>query len=123
MKNAINILLVIAVIIPIALLLYPFAMWNDAMLLILRIIPSFAVQLLFCRVGKFKVIKAIPFLLTGVLAIWGTYLYFTSPHWVNATFWGSLIADYVSPFICCSIALCISLLEKKESNIPEVFCS
>ena len=84
------------------------------MLLILRIIPSFAIQILLCRVGKHIIIKIIPSLLTGVLVIWGTYHFYTSPHWVNATFWGSLIADYVSPFICCVVAFIICLLTKKE---------
>ena len=113
MKKTINILLVIAFIIPMVLLLWPFAMWNDTMLLILRIIP-FAIQILLCRVGKYTIIKVIPLLLTGALATWGTYLFYNSPHWVNATFWGSLIADYVSPFICCAIAFSVCIFVKKK---------
>ena len=114
MKKTINILLVIAFIRPMVLLLWPFAMWNDTMLLILRIIPSFAIQILLCRVGKYTIIKVIPLLLTGALATWGTYLFYNSPHWVNATFWGSLIADYVSPFICCAIAFSVCIFVKKK---------
>ena len=114
MKKTINILLLIVGIVPIILLLWPFAMWNDTMLLILRIIPSFAMQILLCRVGKHIIVKAIPLLLTGALATWGTYLFYTSSHWVNATFWGSLIADYVSPFICCIVVFIICLLTKKK---------
>lgn len=114
MKKTINTLLAVAVIIPIVLLFWPFAMWNNIMLVILRVIPSFAVQILLFRVGKWNIIKIIPILITGIFATWGTYLYFTSPHWVNATFWGSLIADYVSPFISCLNALIVCILAKKK---------
>ena len=114
MKKTINTLLAVTVIIPIVLLFWPFAMWNNIMLVILRVIPSFAVQILLFRVGKWNIIKIIPILITGIFATWGTYLYFTSPHWVNATFWGSLIADYVSPFISCLSALIVCILAKKK---------
>ena len=114
MKKLINILLVVGVIVPVVLLFWPFAMWNDVTSLILRVIPSVAVQLLFCRMFKSNIVKTLPALLTGVFAVWGTYLFFTSPHWSNATFWDSLIVDYVSPFISCLIALITCLLIKKK---------
>ena len=109
-----NKLLLTAFIIPLVLLLWPFARWNNIMLLVLRVIPSFAIQILLCRVGKNMILKAIPLALTGMLATWGTYLFYTSQHWVNATFWGSLIADYVSPFICCLVAFIICIFAKKK---------
>ena len=107
MRNTVNALLIAAVIMPIVLLLWPFAVWNDAASVILRIIPAFAAQLLFCRTGKWSIIKGLPLLLTGALAAWGTYLYCTSDHWMNATFWGSLIGDYVSPFLSCVAAFVV----------------
>ena len=113
MKKTINILLIFIAVIPIILLLWPFAMWNDVMNLILRIIPSIAVQALLFRTGKSNIIKTIPVLFTGVIAVWGTYLYFTSSHWINATIW-DLIADYVSPVISCIITLLILLLCNKK---------
>ena len=113
MKKTTNILLVFAVIIPLVLLFWPFAEWNDAMSVILRIIPSVAVQVLLCRICKSNIVKAVPALLTGAFAAWGTYLFFTSPHWSNATV-GGLIADYVSPFICCIVVLITYLLAKKK---------
>lgn len=113
MKKTTNILLVFAVIIPLVLLSWPFAEWNDAMSVILRIIPSVAVQVLLCRICKSNIVKTIPALLTGGFAAWGTYLFFTSPHWSNATV-GSLIADYVSPFICCIVVLVTYLLANKK---------
>lgn len=116
MKKTIDALLAAAVMIPVVLLFWPFAMWNDAMAVILRVIPAFAVQVLLFRIGKWNIVKALPALLTGALAAWGTYLYYTSPHWSNASFWGSLMADYVSPFISCAAALLICLLIKKKKR-------
>ena len=113
-KKIIDALLVIAVIIPVVLLFWPFVMWKDLMSVILRVIPSFAVQVLLLRVGKWNIIKVLPILIAGMFAVWGTYLYFTSPHWANATFWGSLIADYVSPFISSLVALFVCILVKKK---------
>ena len=113
-QKTINRMLVIISIVSMILLMWPFAMWNDVMLLILRIIPTFAIQILLCRVGKYTIIKMIPLLLTGGLAVWGSYLFYTSPHWINATFWGSLIADYVSPFICCVVTIIIWRFSKKR---------
>ena len=113
MKKATNTLLVFAVIIPLVLLFWPFATWHGIMALILRIIPAIAVQALVCRVCRSNIVRAIPALLTGAFAAWGTYLFFTSPHWINATA-GDLIADYVSPFIGCIIVLLAYLLTKKK---------
>ena len=113
MKKTTNILLVFSVIIPLVLLFWPFAEWTDAMSVILRIIPSVAVQVLLCRICKPNIVKAVPALLTGAFAAWGTYLFFTSPHWSNATF-GDLVADYVSPFIACLVALIACPLIKKK---------
>ena len=115
MKKTSNIILVFAVIIPLALLFWPFATWHGIMALILRMIPAIAVQTLVCRVCKLNIGRAIPALLTGAFAVWGTYLYCTSPHWSNATV-GDLIADYVSPFACCTVVLLVCLLRGKKNK-------
>ena len=108
-----NVWLVVAVIIPLVLLFWPFVMWNDTMDLILRVVPSLATQVLLCRIGRWKIVKAIPATLTGVFAAWGIYLYCTSPHWSNATL-GGLVINYISPFICCVIVLITCLFLKKK---------
>ena len=114
MKKVTNTLLVFAVIIPLVLLFWPFATWHGMMALILRIVPAIAVQALVCRISKLNIVRAIPALLTGAFAAWGTYLFFTSPHWSNATA-GDLIADYASPFIgCIAVLLACLLIEKKK---------
>ena len=113
MKKEINVALVMAVVLPVVLLFWPFAMWNDGMSLFLRIIPSVAIQVLFCRIGTYRVIKLLPLILSGSFAAWGTYLFFTSAHWVNATAW-NLIADYLSPCICCMAVFAVGLIRKKR---------
>ena len=112
MKSAINTLLAFAVIVPVVSLFWPFAMWNDVMQLLLRVIPAFSVQVLMFRNGKWGIVKWIPILLTGVLAGWGTYLNFTSEHWIHAAFWGGLVCDYISPFLSCLAAMIICILIK-----------
>jgi len=115
MKKTTNILLVIAVIIPIVLLFWPFAEWNVAMSLCWRIIPSISIQILLLRISKNNILKIIPVLFTGIIATWGVYLYLTSPHWNNATI-GDLFIDYVSPFICCLIIFLIFTIIKKKNK-------
>ena len=113
MKKIVDTLLVFAVIIPLVLLFWPFTAWHGVMALILRIVPAIAVQALLCRKCKSNIVRAIPTLLTGAFAAWGTYLFFTSPHWSNATA-GDLIVDYISPFIGCIVVLLVCLLAKKR---------
>ena len=113
MKKAINTLLIFAVIIPLVLLFWPFLTWHGIMALILRIVPAIAMQALVCRVCKSNIVRAIPALLTGAFAAWGIYLFFTSPHWINATV-GGLIADNISPFIGCIAVLLACLLTEKK---------
>lgn len=76
-KIVLNVLLSIGVIVPVTMLFWPFVSWGDAMSLILRIIPPVSAQILFCRIAKHKAVEAIPFLLTGVYALWATDLYLT----------------------------------------------
>ena len=115
-KTVVNVLLVLGVIVPVSMLLWPFVSWGDAMSLILRIIPSLSVQILFCRLAKHKAIEAIPFLLTGAFALWATDLYMTSPSWSNASFWKDYVADCLSPFLCCLVVYlgAVFLSERKE---------
>ena len=105
-RSTLNIFLFALFIIPIVLLLWPFAMWGDFASLALRVISAFSAQLLMLNVFKGNILKFIPLALTASMALWGTYLYFTSPHWANATF-GNLLADYISPFISCTAAYAV----------------
>ena len=109
MKKTTNILLLVAVVLPLVLIFWPFAQWNNVMSFLLRIIPSLSAQILLCRVGKHSWIKSIPAVVTGAVALWGTYLYFTTSHWQNAMVTG-LLVDYVSPFTCCAAVLAVYLI-------------
>lgn len=114
MKKTKEALLVVAIIIPVVLLFWPFAMWNDGMSLMLRVIPAFAAQVLLFQIGRWNAVRVLPALAAGTVAAWGTYLWFTSPHWRNATFWGSLMGDYVSPFLACVVALAVCVLATRK---------
>ncbi len=116
MKKTVDSLLIAAVLIPLVLLFWPFVTWNEVMSVTLRVIPSVAAQVLLFRAGKQYIVRILPTLLATVVAIWGTYFYFTSPHWSDATVFG-LIADYVSPLISCTVALTACLLVKKAKTI------
>ncbi len=111
MKKATKVFLMFAIIFPLVLLFWPFAEWNDDMDLILRVIPAGATQALLLIVFTLNIVRAIPALLTGGFSVWGTYLFFTSPHWSNATV-GDLIVGYVSPFLACLVVLVACLLKK-----------
>ena len=113
MKKLSNSLLVLAVIISLVLLFWPFAEWDGGMDLILRVLPAFGVQMLLCGGCKSNFVKAIPVLLTGALTAWGTYLFFTSPHWRDATV-GDLMGDYISPFFGCIAGLLLCFLRRKR---------
>lgn len=112
-KLLINVMLVGAVIVPGALIFWPFIRWSDAMSLILRVVPSLAMQILLYRIGKWRIIKVLPTLIAGAFAVRGIFLFSFSSHWSEATLRG-LIADYVSPFIACVIALSACVLIKNR---------
>ena len=95
-----NIIFAAGTILPLVLLFWPFARWGGIMALLLRVIPAVSAQLLLCRWEK---CKALPLVLTGLFALWGVYLFCTSPAWRYATVTG-LFADYISPFLGCIAA-------------------
>ncbi len=102
MKNRIwNIPLFFGFLISMVLLFWPFACWSTASGVILRIIPAACVQLLLCRNAQHKLTVLFPLLLTGVGALWGLYLFHTSPDWTCS--FGEYFADYATPAVSCSI--------------------
>lgn len=115
MKKTTDILLILAVIVPLVLLFWPFATWHGAPALLLRLIPAFAAQALLCRVSRSKLLRALPLVATFAMAAWGTYLFFTSEHWINATVW-DLLRDYVSPFVGCAAALIVCAAAGKKRS-------
>ena len=116
-KSTINILCGVGILLPLILLFWPmpYNMWSPMVSTLLRVIPAISAQVLFCGFRKNAWLQILPLVLTGFLAGWGTFLYFTSESWVDATFMG-LLADYVSPFIGCAIVLGIWHIKKKVNN-------
>ena len=109
-----NVWLVTATIIPLAVLFWPmpYKPWNSFVDGLLCAIPSFAAQILFCRVGKRSVVRVIPAIFTGAFAGWGVYLSCVSPDWQASLI--DLFRAYVSPFLCCLLVLLIFLLGEKN---------
>ena len=112
MKNRLNIWLLLGTIVPLVLHFWPMAYWSGTTLVILRIIPSLCGQILLCRVGKRAVIRAIPLLLTGALALWIGYIYIIPSHSPSVTVW-MLFWDYFSPFVSCALVYGVFALRKK----------
>ena len=103
-KRTVNLFCGVGIVLPLILLFWPMPhnMWNPLASALLRVIPAGSAQVLFRGVRKSAWLRALPLALTGCLAGWGTFLYFTSETWADATFVG-LLADYVSPLIGCAI--------------------
>jgi len=69
---------------------------------ILRFVAAACIQYLSLRIARQELVRFLPLMLTFLLAVWGIFLFLTSPSWQNATL-GSLLADYVTPLLgCCS---------------------
>jgi len=103
--------LLVGAVLPLVLLMWPFATWGAGASLLLRVTAAACMQALFCTIKLPAVLKLIPFFVGLVLACWGTWLFCTSPHWSNATL-GDLLADYVSPAISCAVVLLIGRIKR-----------
>lgn len=74
---------------------FAFPALSPAVMVVLRIAGAACLQWLFLRLWPKKLIRAIPALIAGCFAVWGFFLYLTSPSWRGATF-GDLMADNIS---------------------------
>lgn len=74
---------------------------SDTGNLIFRVLAAATIQLFFCRRNWPILLRLLPLLITGLLALWGCLLYFRADaSWQNATFF-DLLRDYLSPAIAC----------------------
>ena len=115
MKRGLTGLLWGGTLLPLVLLFWPFVSWSSFAGVLLRVIPALSLQTLLCRTAKHPALWAIPSILTVSLALWGTYLYCTSPQWIHATIW-DLAGDYLSPFIACSCIFGVCLLRRERRH-------
>lgn len=70
---------------------------------LLRILAAVCIQLLLMRTGRKEILRYTPLILSMLLAVWGFFLFLTSPDWQGATLL-HLLADYVTPILGCSAA-------------------
>ena len=104
MKTVWNVLLGIFAVLCIAVLLlqgFVLPSLAPALSVLLRLCAAFFAQWFFSRVFQKKWLRCLPVLLTSIFAVWGYFLYLTSPSWRNATF-GLFLADYASPALSCA---------------------
>ena len=94
---------------------WPMAYWSSETLVVLRITAAFCAQLFLCRTVRHGMIRLLPLLLCAGLALWGGWLFFTSPVWASSNvslLWYGL--DSCSPVIACAAAC---LLIKWRQNM------
>ena len=84
---------------------------SPAVDLLLRLLAAGSIQLFFLSCFRKKAVQLLPLLLTVLLALWGGWLFCSSPSWQNATLLGYL-ADYCSPAFACGLTI---FLEHKLS--------
>lgn len=77
---------------------------------LLRFCAALCIQLLAMRIRRYPMLHAAPFFLAFFLAVWGFFLFLTSPSWQGATF-VHFLADYGTPLAGCAIAW---LLRRKQ---------
>ena len=85
-----------------ALLFQGFALtaMSSKMILWLKILGTLCCQWFFLRISKKKVLQVIPLMAAGIVAVWGFFLYLTSPSWLHATF-AHFVSDYALYLLIC----------------------
>lgn len=71
---------------------------------LLRLGAGVCIQLLAIRLRGYYLLRFSPLALTSLLAVWGFFLFLTSPSWQGATL-GMYLADYLTPVLGCMSAL------------------
>lgn len=74
-----------------------------------RVLGTLCCQWFFLRISRKKLLQALPLMIASVAAVWGFFLYLTSPSWRNATF-GGFLSDYALYAIVCLLVLFLSWL-------------
>ena len=79
---------------------FAFTALSPQFMLWLKIGGTVCCQWFFLRISKKAVIQAIPFMVSGIVAVWGFFLFLTSPSWLHATF-AHFISDYAMYVLIC----------------------
>lgn len=105
MKLFCNILLGLLALLSILLLVFQgflipaLATW---LCVLLRLVGAICLQLLLLRTAQKKWIQALPAIAAGVMAVWGFFLWLTSPSWRGVTF-TVFFGDYAMPLAGCAL--------------------
>ena len=85
-----------------ALLLQGFAFTalSPELILWLKILGTLCCQWFFLRITKKMILQSIPLMVSGIIAVWGFFLYLTSPSWLHATF-AHFVSDYALYSLVC----------------------
>ena len=67
---------------------------------LLRFLASLCLQLLTLRMGRKETVRYGPMGAAFLFAVWGFFLFLTSPSWQGAVF-GAALADYLTPICGC----------------------
>lgn len=77
---------------------------------LLRFCGGVCIQLMALRLRRYYLLRKAPLFLGCVLAVWGLFLFLTSPSWQGSTF-GLFLSHYGTPVLGCAAAL---LLHRKR---------
>lgn len=109
MKKALSLILFLVCLYILFMQGFGFPSIPPAVDLILRLFAAGSIQIFFCICFRKNMLQLFPLMLTLALALWGTWLFFTSDSWRNASIL-DLLADYCSPAFACSLTI---FLERK----------
>lgn len=101
-KNRTNLLLLVLFLLSLALCV-GFWFWNIAWLLFLPAVPAFSLQMLLCRMGRWKLLRAVPLVLAAAMAALGFY-YGQQPGLGESLFGVILLLGAVSPAVGAVLA-------------------
>ena len=69
---------------------------------LLRFLAALCLQLLTLRTGRKEIVRFAPIVLSFFLAVWGFFLFLTSPSWQGVVL-GAALADYLMPVVGCTV--------------------
>ena len=101
-KNRTNQILLAVFLLSLALCV-GFWLWNIVWLLFLPALPAFCLQLLLCRVGRWKLLRAVPLVLAAAMALLGFY-YAQQPGFGAGLFGVILLLGAISPAVGAVLA-------------------
>lgn len=103
MKRRVDWVLALVAVTALVVHFWPMAYWSSTTLVLLRVTAAFCTQMGFCRRGWKLPVRLLPLLGASLLALWGGWLFCTSPAWADASFAG-YFWDYCSPALACAAA-------------------